>query len=105
MEPGTVGQAPKDVSIPAGSTGGQSDGYVEQAKQAAVLAGTAVAGTVTSAAEAVKEAVGGSGDDKGNVAVEAKEKTEEEKALDNKIEDKKKGGAAVEGFLREKSVA
>jgi hypothetical protein len=100
MEPGTVGQAPKDVSIPPQEPPAPS--YIEQAKQAAVQASSMVTSAAGSAAGAVTNLVGGSGG-KAEEKVEEKlpEKTPEQKELDRKIEEKE--APAMEGFLREKT--
>ncbi|KAH7138302.1 CRAL-TRIO domain-containing protein [Dendryphion nanum] len=95
MEPGTVGQAPKDVSIKPEDPPALS--YIQQAKQAAASAASAVTSTVGS--------VVGTGASKTEEKVGEKvpEKTAEQKEIDRKID--QKDGAAVEGFLREKTAS
>jgi len=100
MEPGTVGQAPKDVSIPQQET--PAPGYIEQARQAAAQASSLVTSTVGSAAGTVTSLVGGSGEKAAEkVEDKAPEKTAEQKELDQKIAEK--DTPALEGFLREKT--
>lgn len=101
MEPGTVGQAPKDVSIQPEEP--PAPGYLDQAKSLAASATATVTSTVGSAAGAVTGLVGGNGE-KAEEKVEEKkpEKSEEEKKLDKEIDGKEE--PAVEGFLRDKVV-
>jgi hypothetical protein len=100
MEPGTVGQAPKDVSIPPVEPPAPS--YMEQARNAAASATTMVTSAAGSAAGAVTSLVGGNAE-KAEAKVEEKapEKSPEQKELDRKVDEK--DGAALEGFLREKT--
>ncbi|KAF2641489.1 CRAL/TRIO domain-containing protein [Massarina eburnea CBS 473.64] len=98
MEPGTVGQAPKDVSIPPAEP--PAPGYIEQAKSVAATATSTVTSTVGSAAGAVTGLVGGNADTAEEKVVE---KSAEQKALDKEIDGK--GEPAVEGFLREKTAS
>lgn len=99
MEPNTVGQAPKDVSIPTPEP--PAPGYMDQAKSVAASASAVVTSTATSAAGAVAGLVGGSAEEK--TEQKAPEKSEEEKRLDREIDAKDE--PAVEGFLREKSTS
>jgi hypothetical protein len=100
IEPGTVGQAPKDVSIPQREEP-PAPGYLDQAKSLAASATATVTATVGSAASAVTGLVGGDKDKVEEGATETKpEKSEEEKQLDREIDAKKQ--ADVEGFLRER---
>ncbi|PSN62444.1 CRAL/TRIO domain-containing protein [Corynespora cassiicola Philippines] len=93
IEPGTVGQAPKEVDVqPQGE--GQGKGYVESAKEAVAAVGATVGSTVGGAAEAVKGAVVGGGDKKEEVK-------KEDSAIDKEVE--KQDGPKVEGFLREQN--
>lgn len=105
MEPGTVGQAPKDVSISPQDP--PAPGYLDQAKQAAAQASSVVTATVGSAAGAVTSLVGGSGEKAGEKTDEKTdekaEKTSEQKDLDRQIDEKE--GPAMEGFLREQTAA
>lgn len=100
MEPGTIGQAPKDVSIPSPEP--PAPGYLDQAKQVAAQASSVVTSSAAAAAGAVTGLVGG---DKAKaeekVEEKAPEKSEEEKKLDAEID--AKSAPAVEGFLREKA--
>ncbi|KAF1966809.1 CRAL/TRIO domain-containing protein [Bimuria novae-zelandiae CBS 107.79] len=99
MEPGTVGQAPKDVSIQPEEP--PAPGYLDQAKQVTTSASAAVTSTAASAAGAVSGLVSG---DKGKAEEQkAPEKSEEDKKLDREID--AKADPAVEGFLRDKSTA
>lgn len=102
MEPGTVGQAPKDVSVQPEEPSAPS--YVDQAKQLASQATAAVSSTVGAATSTVAGLAGGSSA-KTEEKVEEKvvEKSPEQKALDREIEEK--DGAAVEGFLREQNTS
>ncbi|KAF2685644.1 CRAL/TRIO domain-containing protein [Lentithecium fluviatile CBS 122367] len=96
MEPGTVGQAPKDVSIKPQEP--PAPGYLYQAKQVAAQASSVVTSTVGSAAGAVTNFVGGSGE---KVEEKVLEKTPEQKELDKKIDGKDE--LAMESFLREQT--
>lgn len=102
MEPGTVGQAPKDVSVQPEEPSAPS--YLDQAKAAAASASATVTSTVSSAAGAVTGLVGGIGAAEKVEKVEeiAPQKSEEDKKLDEAID--KKEEPAVEGFLREKNI-
>ncbi|KAJ4348254.1 uncharacterized protein N0V89_009626 [Didymosphaeria variabile] len=101
MEPGTVGQAPKDVTVQSEEL--PAPGYLDQAKSLAASATATVTSTVGSAAGAVTGLVGGNGEKVEEKAEEKKpEKSEEEKRLDRQIDGKEE--PAVEGFLREKVV-
>lgn len=97
MEPSTVGQAPKDVSIPSEQPPAQ--GYLAQAKGLAASATSAVTSTVGSAAGAVANMAGGNGT-KVEKTVEQKspEKTAEQKEIEKKIDGTE--DPAIEGFLR-----
>ncbi|KAF2444087.1 CRAL/TRIO domain-containing protein [Karstenula rhodostoma CBS 690.94] len=100
MEPGTVGQAPKDVSIQPQT--GEPAGYLDQAKSLAASASATVTAAAGSAAGAVTGLVGGDGGKVEEKVEEKKpEKSEEEKALDRAIDGK--GEADVEVFLRERA--
>ena len=100
MEPGTVGQAPKDVSIQPQEP--PAPGYVDQAKQVANQAAAAVTSTVESATNTVAGLVGGA-----KTAEQAEEKlpekSAEQKALDGKIEEKE--DPAIEGYLRQQTTS
>lgn len=98
MEPGTIGQAPKDVSIPSPEP--PAPGYVDQAKSVATQASAAVTSTVGSAAGAVSNLVSG---DKSEPQQQPQpvEKTPEQKQLDAEID--AKAQPAVETFLREQA--
>jgi hypothetical protein len=100
MEPNTVGQAPKDVSIPPQEPPAPS--YLDQAKQAAAQASSIVTSTVGSAAGAVTNLVGAS-EEKVEDKAAVPEKTPEQKALDKKID--AQDAAVMEGFLREQTTA
>jgi hypothetical protein len=101
MEPGTVGQAPKDVSIPP-PEGPPALGYLGQAKQMAAQASAVVTSSAASAAGAVTGLVGGDKEKvEDKVEEKALEKSEEDKRLDREIDAKSQ--PAVEGFLREKA--
>jgi hypothetical protein len=95
MEPSTVGQAPKDVSIPTQEP--PAPGYVEQAQQVAGQAATAVTSTVASATSAVAGLVGGSKAEK-EVEEKVPEKSEEQKKMEAEIDGK--DNPVIEGFLR-----
>lgn len=100
MEPGTVGQAPKDVSVSPQEP--PAPGYLDQAKQAAAQASAAVTSTVGSAAGAVTNLVSGSGEKaEEKLDQKAPEKTSEQKELDKQIGEKEK--PVMEGFLREQT--
>lgn len=100
MEPGTVGQAPKDVSIQPVET--PAPGYLEQARQAAAGAASMVTSTVGSAASYVPGL--GSGQ-KAEEKVEEKvlEKSPEEKEIEAQIDSKEP--PVIEGFLREQTTS
>lgn len=102
MEPGTVGQAPKDVSIAPRAEEPVAPGYLDQTKSLAASASATVTAAAGSAAGAVTGLVGGDGGKVEDKLEEKKpEKSEEEKAIDRAIDGK--GEADVEGFLREKT--
>ncbi|KAF2738023.1 CRAL/TRIO domain-containing protein [Polyplosphaeria fusca] len=95
MEPNTVGQAPKEISIQKEEP--PAPGYVDQAKTLAATATTAVTSTVGSAASTVGNLVGGAKtEEKGEEKVE--EKSAEEKDMDAKIDAKE--APTIEGYLR-----
>lgn len=96
MEPGTVGQAAKDVSQPLpsanhGEEQQQQPGYVDQAKDVAAAA----AGKVSEAASAAVGAVTGTGEK------ESKEEAKEEKKQDERVGSM--DGTQVEEYLRGKN--
>ncbi|KAF2714115.1 CRAL/TRIO domain-containing protein [Pleomassaria siparia CBS 279.74] len=95
MEPNTVGQAPKDVSIP--SVEAPAPGNADQAKQVASQAAGVVTWTVGSATGAVAGLVNGA---KAEEKVDEKvpEKSPEQKALNGEIAGKE--DPAIEDFLR-----
>lgn len=102
MEPGTIGQAPKDVSVKPQEP--PAPGYVDQAKQVATQATTAVTSTVGSAASAVTNLVGANGEKTEDKTVEkAPEKSPEQKEMDKKIDEKSE--PVVESFLREQNTS
>ncbi|KAH7394147.1 CRAL-TRIO domain-containing protein [Phaeosphaeria sp. MPI-PUGE-AT-0046c] len=99
MEPNTVGQAPKEMPLPAPEQPA-APGYLDQAKQAAAAASATVTSTVTSVAGTVAGAVGG----KQQVAEEKVEepvrsKSPEEQQLDSKID--ASHDKHVEAYLRD----
>jgi hypothetical protein len=98
MEPSTVGQAPKDVSIRSEEP--EAPGYLDQAKQVAAQASAVVTSTVESAAEKVAGLAGGSNTQK-KVEEKIPEKSPEEKEMEAKID--QKDGPVIEDFLREKT--
>ncbi|ORY15906.1 CRAL-TRIO domain-containing protein [Clohesyomyces aquaticus] len=100
MEPSTVGQAPKEVNI-VKDEGAPAPGYLDAAK---AYAGQA-AGMVTSTVGAVGGLVGGGGKTEmdGEEKLVEKEKSEEEKETERRIEEK--ANPVIEGFLREKTVS
>jgi hypothetical protein len=93
MEPSTVGQAPKDVSIKPEEPPAPS--YLDQAKQMAAQASAAVTSTVGSAANTVTGMVGGKKEE------HVEEKTSEQKAREAEIDGTE--NHVIEGFLREKT--
>lgn len=95
MEPSTVGQAPKDVSIPDQEP--PAPGYVEQAQQVAGQAATAVTSTVASATSAVAGLVGGAKTEE-KVEEKVPEKSAAQKEMEAKIDGKE--DPVIEGFLR-----
>ncbi|CAI6338884.1 unnamed protein product [Periconia digitata] len=99
MEPGTVGQAPKDVSVPtpAPSEPAAAPGYVEQAKAAVSSAAGAVTGLVGGSAVSNGDGVVNGNEDK------EKEKSPEQKELDSKID--QTAVPVVETMLREQQRA
>ncbi|KAF9731238.1 hypothetical protein PMIN06_012872 [Paraphaeosphaeria minitans] len=99
MEPGTVGQAPKDVSISPAVEEPAAPGYLDQAKSLAASATATATAAAGSAAGAVTGLVGGDG---GKVEETKPEKSVEEKAIDRAIDERQT--ADVEGFLRETTV-
>lgn len=89
MEPNTVGQAPKDMPLPAHPThDAQQPGYLEQAKEV-------VEKVVESVEGAVEGLVGGKTEEPHTEPV--RERSEAERAMDRKIDSEK---PAVEDFLR-----
>ncbi|KAF2278337.1 CRAL/TRIO domain-containing protein [Westerdykella ornata] len=90
MEPSTVGQAPKDVSIK--TEGSPAPGIIDQAKQVAAQASAAVA----SAASTVAGGVSGSAAQEKVV-----EKSAEEKNLEAEVD--AKADPVIEEYLREKT--
>ncbi|KAF2177878.1 CRAL/TRIO domain-containing protein [Zopfia rhizophila CBS 207.26] len=100
MEPNTVGQAPKDVSIPKAKE--PAPGYLDQAKQVATKGAAAVTSTAAAAAGTVGGLVGGKKEEGNeNGESEKKEKADEEKKLDGEIDGKEPH--VVGAVLREKS--
>ncbi|KAF2018518.1 CRAL/TRIO domain-containing protein [Aaosphaeria arxii CBS 175.79] len=100
MEPGTVGQAPKDVTIPSQEP--PAPGYVEQAKQVASTAAATVTSTVGSAVGNVAGLTGGSKSElktEDGVVAKSPEQKELEKRIDAKDD------PSIEGFLREKNTS
>ncbi|KAF2500130.1 CRAL/TRIO domain-containing protein [Lophium mytilinum] len=97
MEPSTVGQAPKDVSVPPAEEP-PAPGYLEQAKGAVGSAATAVTAAAGSAASAVAGVLPVGGKNTETKVEEVKEKTEEEKEQDRRVDAAKP--EVVEGFLR-----
>lgn len=95
MEPSTVGQAPKDVSIPQEEP--PAPGYVEQAKQAA----TNVAQTVVGTAQQVVGMATGEPHQQDAKKEKVPEKTPEQKELEAKIDGK--DAPVIEDFLRSKT--
>lgn len=95
MEPGTVGQAPKDVSQPLPSAdndgGKEAPGYVDQAKGAAAAVAEKANAVVSAAAGLVSGAAGS----------EKTEEVVEEKKEDERVDNM--DGKQVEDFLREKN--
>jgi hypothetical protein len=100
MEPSTVGQAPKDVSIPKEEA--PAPGYLAQAKGLAGSAAGALTSTVGSAAGAVTGLVSG-GKTEEKAEEKAPEKSPEQQAVDKEIDGKE--NPAIEGFLREKTTS
>jgi hypothetical protein len=98
MEPGTVGQAPKDVSVKPQEP--PAPGYIDQAKQVAAQATSAVTATVGAAATTVTGLVGGSKAEE-NVEENVPEKSAEQKETEAKIDSKE--SPAIEDFLRDKT--
>lgn len=100
MEPSTVGQAPKDVSVKPEDP--PAPGVIDQAKHVAAQASAAVTSTVGSAASTVAGLTGVAKTEE-KTEEKAPEKSPEQKDLDAKIDGKE--DAAVEGYLREKNAS
>lgn len=104
MEPSTVGQAPKDVSVKPEEP--PAPGYIDQAKQVAAQATAAVSSTVGTAASTVTSLVSGSGEkseEKAEEKTPKRVKSPEEKELDRKIDEQDE--PSVEGFLRQQNTS
>lgn len=93
MEPHTIGQAPKDVSLPTANGDEGQKGYVEQAKEA-VGAAAQKAGEVVTSAAATAGLVNGTKNEEG----ETKEKMEDERV-------EKMEGSQVEEYLRKQNMS
>jgi hypothetical protein len=100
MEPGTVGQAPKDVTIEKEEP--PAPGYLEQAKNVAAQATAAVTSTVGAATSTVANlTIGSKAEEK--VEESKPEKSPAEKELEEKIDGK--DDPTIEGFLRSKTAS
>ena len=101
VEPGTIGQAPKDISVPeqcaVPQRSEENKGYVEQAKN---TAGDAVASVRAMTADVANKV--GLGTDRRDESKEQSEKqvSEEKGRQDSQVD--KMGDAKVEDFIRSK---
>ncbi|KAF2122486.1 CRAL-TRIO domain-containing protein [Lophiotrema nucula] len=96
MEPSTVGQAPKDVSIKPEEP--PAPGYLDQARQLAASATATVTSTVSSAAGTVGGYVGGGPKTEEKAELKIPDKSPEQTDVDAKIDSKE--DPTIEGFLR-----